>query len=88
MLKIDKETQDRMEAMYPGIGISIQFREQATLPACAYCGSKDTAGVGCGVIGRTINLAAATTKFKLTPNGHAQGRYFCNACGTYFNEVR
>lgn len=88
MLKIDKETLNRMEAKYPGIGESIRSREEATLPACSLCGSQDTATVGCGVIGRTISLSAATAKFKLISNGPALGEYFCNTCDKFFNKNR
>jgi len=55
------------------------------LPQCPRCGSKDTADVQCGIIGRTINIAAATTRFKLIPNGPAPGKYFCNACDEFFD---
>lgn len=85
MLRIDKEALDRLEAKYPGIGASIRAREESALPACSRCGSRETASVGHGVIGRTINLAAATTKFKLIANGPALGKYFCNICGKYFS---
>ena len=50
---------------------------------CARCGSTKTAGVHCGIVGRTINLAAATTKFKLIANGPRPGQYFCNACNEF-----
>ena len=85
MVKVDQETLDWMEKTYPGISESIRFREEATLPVCARCGSEDTASVGCGVIGRTINLALATTKFKLVPNSPSPGKYFCNTCNEFFN---
>ena len=88
MLKIDKETQHWIEAKYPGIEASIRSREEVELPACSHCGSKNTASVACGVIGRTINIAAATTKFKLIPNGSGLGQYFCNTCDKFFNQIR
>jgi len=85
MLKIDKESLAWMEAKYPGIGVSIRAREECVLPACTHCGAEDTASVGCGLIGRTINLAAATTKIKLIPNGTASGKHFCNTCDKFFS---
>lgn len=85
MLKIDKVAMDWMENEYPGIGKSILSREETMLPACARCGSENTASVGCGIVGRTINLAAATTKFKLISNGPKPGEYFCNTCNEFFS---
>lgn len=35
--------------------------------------------------GRTIYVAAATTKFKLIPNGPKPVKYFCNAFDEYFD---
>jgi len=55
------------------------------LPACSRCGSENTADVQCGIIGRTINIAAATTKVKLIPNGPKAGACFCNTCNEFFN---
>ena len=84
MLKVDDETLDKMEAQHPGILEQLSRFENAQLPACALCGSDDTADVQVGIIGRTIYLAGATTKFKLIPNCPKPGTYFCNACGEYF----
>lgn len=85
MLTVNNETLRRMEEQHPGIGETILYFEEATVPACTRCGSSDTANVGCGVVGRTIYIATATTKFKLIPNSPAPGRYFCNACGEFFD---
>ena len=85
MLKIDKETLEQLENKYPGIGESINACEEKTLPVCALCRTENTASVGCGIVGRTINLAAATTKFKLIANGPIPGKYYCNACNEFFN---
>jgi len=85
MLKIDKQGLDRMEEIYPGINLSIQYFEEASLPVCRHCGSTNTANVQCGLIGRTIHIGAATTKFKLIPNGPKPGKYFCNTCNHFFN---
>ena len=85
MLKIANKELDRLEKQYRGIARQIRQFENAVLPQCPRCGSKDTADVQCGIIGRTINIAAATTKFKLIPNGPAPGKYFCNACNEFFD---
>jgi hypothetical protein len=84
MLTIDEKTLNQMEAQHPGIRETIVYFEEATVPACTRCGSSDTATVGCGIVGRTIYIAAATTKFKLIPNGPAPGKYFCNTCSGFF----
>jgi hypothetical protein len=84
MLKVNRETLDHLERDYPGIGETIRHFEEAALPACSRCSSEDTAIVQCGVIGRTISLAAATTKFRLIPNGPAPGKFFCNRCNDFF----
>jgi hypothetical protein len=84
MLKVDEEWIGHSESAYPGIGEQIRSFEEAVLPVCSHCGSDNTANVQCGVIGRTIRLATATTKFKLLANGPKPGQFFCNACGRYF----
>ena len=84
-LKIDKVTLAKMESMHPGIGESIRLHEEMNLPQCHHCGSEDTAKVGVGVVGRSIFLAAATTKFKLIPNLPRLGQYFCNSCEEFFD---
>lgn len=85
MLKIDQKALDRAEGNYPGIRDTILGFEQAPLPVCPRCGSANTADVQCGLIGRTITIAAATTKFKLIPNGPKPGKYFCNECDEFFD---
>jgi hypothetical protein len=85
VLTIDQSQLERLEEKYPGIGEQIRYFEDATYPACSRCGSEDTASVQCGIIGRTINIAAATTKFKLIPNGPAPGKYYCNSCNEFFS---
>jgi len=85
MLTIDKKTFRQLEKQYPGIGETIRGFETATLPNCSRCRSENTAAVGTGLIGRTINIAGATTKFKLIPHGPKPGEYFCNACNEFFN---
>jgi hypothetical protein len=84
MLTTDEKTLDQMEEQHPGIRETILRIEEATMPACVRCGSDDTARVGCGIVGRTIYISAATTKFKLIPSGPAPGRYFCDTCSGFF----
>jgi hypothetical protein len=85
MLKVNKKALNKMESNYPGIGKTITFFERANVPSCPHCGSEDTANVGCGLVGRSIHIAGATTKFKLIPNGPKPGEYFCNPCEKFFN---
>ena len=75
-----------MKAQYPDITEQYLSFDEAELPSCSHCGSKDTASVQVGIIGRTIHLAGASRKFKLVPNGSdKKGKYFCNACGKFFD---
>jgi len=74
----------QLESQYAGITAQIWRFEQADLPACPVCGSTDTASVQIGVIGRTINIGAATTKFHLMLNENDKGIYFCNVCRKQF----
>ncbi len=85
MLKVSIEELNHMESQHPGIIKEIFFFENATLPSCPYCGSKDTADVRVGIIGKTIYIATATTKFTIVANGPKPGNYRCNACKKYFN---
>jgi len=85
MLKISLEEIDDLEQKYEGIKRQILRFENAVLPNCSFCGSTDTADVQVGVIGRTINICGATTKFRLIANGPKPGEYYCNACGKFFN---
>jgi hypothetical protein len=86
MLKVDITALDHMEQQYPGIKEMILKFEAVHLPACVHCASSNTAKVQVGIIGRTITIAAATTKLKLIPNGPRPGDYFCNACKAFFND--
>lgn len=86
MLLVDEQSLREFETDYPGIQRTIHYFEKATLPRCPRCQSHNTADVQVGVIGRTILIAGATSKFKLIPNGPKPGRYFCNACSSYFGE--
>lgn len=84
MLKFAEDTLTHLEKQYPGIRRTILFFENADLPACTHCGSADTAQVLVGIVGRSINIVAATTKAVLLPNGPKPGQYRCNTCGKYF----
>lgn len=88
MLKVSEKSLDQMEAQYPGIKKQILRFENTELPPCSHCGSDDTANVQVGIIGRTINIAGATSKFTLIPNGPKPGKYYCNSCKKYFGEVK
>jgi hypothetical protein len=85
MLKVSQEVLKELEERYPGITDNIMHFENAELPACPNCGSEDTADVQVGIIGRTINIAGATSRFKLIANAPKEGDYFCNHCETFFS---
>ncbi len=53
MLTLDEEVLDNLEHQHPGILKTIQHYENADLPACPQCRSKDTALVSCGIVGRS-----------------------------------
>jgi len=84
MIKITENDIRNMERQHPGITEQIWRFENADLPPCPSCGSTDTASVQVGVIGRTIYLATATTKFFLIPNGPKKGSYYCRSCRQFF----
>lgn len=83
MLKINDARMAELEQTYPGIGESIRRFEASELPNCPHCNSRDTATVICGIVGRTINIAAASTKVKVIPNGPAPGNLYCNSCNSF-----
>ena len=84
-MKIDKATIEKLERRYPGISETIEHYERAPIPPCPSCKSDDTAKVSMGVVGRSVNVAGATTKMKLLSNGPAPGTYFCNRCEQFFS---
>ena len=84
MIKVDQQEIEIMEHRYPGIKEQIEHFEALDLPACPKGGSSDTASVQAGVIGRTVLITAATTKFYLMANYNGKGRYFCNSCRKQF----
>lgn len=87
MLKVDQKTLDEMESQHKGIIEQIMRFENAVLPQCPHCLSENTADVQVGVIGRTIYITTATSKFYLILNGPKPGQYYCNDCKQYFGEV-
>lgn len=88
MIKISQEEIEIMEHRYPGIKEQIQHFEAMDLPACPICGSDDTASVQAGVIGRTVLISAATTKFHLMANYNGKGKFFCNICKKQFRSAK
>jgi|SRR5579884_175441 len=88
MLRIDRQQLDKLERDYLGIRKQILKFDEAELPSCSRCGSDDTATVNIGIIGRTINIAGATSKVKLLPNGPMPGKCFCNACSKFFHSEK
>lgn len=85
MIRKTEEEFKQSESQYPGITEQIWRFEQADLPACPVCGSMDSASVQVGVMGRTINIGAATTKIHLIPNANGKGIYYCNNCKRQFD---
>ena len=84
MIKVSQTTILKMEAQYPGITEQIMHYENEALPICPLCGSENTASVQVGIIGRTIYLATATSKFHLLPNRNEEPEFYCNHCRKYF----
>ena len=85
MLKVAEEWLQRVETLYPGIRKTIDYYEGMDLPPCPACDSPDTASVSAGIVGRSIHVAAATSKMRLLADGHPE-LYYCNTCGTYFSD--
>jgi len=83
MKTMDDDSIRELEEQYPGFRRSLDAYESADLPPCPMCASTTTSRVITGLIGRTINLAAATTKVKLVPNGR-RGDFHCEACDHFF----
>ncbi len=80
-----EEALARLESGYPGILEYIRKIEASVLPVCTNCESEDTAKVNCGLVGYSMSVAGATTKFKLVPNRtDSMGDYFCNECKAFF----
>jgi len=87
MIKVSNESIECMEKSYPGIKEQIYWFDNQKLPPCPLCKSEDTADVQVGIIGRTIYICCATTKFKLMAN-EKPGKFYCNSCYKFFNLER
>src|SRR5262245_45554430 len=83
MLKVDEWWIRQVEEQYPGFRATLEHHESLLMPRCPTCSSDATAKVMCGVVGRTMHLAAATTKVKLVANGRPTD-YFCTSCESLF----
>ena len=84
MLKIDRLKLDKLETGYPGITEEILRFDAAQVPRYVRCGAENTAAVYVGLVGRSINISAATTKFKLIANRPKPDNYFCHDCDQFF----
>lgn len=84
MLKVDEAWLRAAEERYPGFRATLDHYETQALPPCPVCGSAETAKTSTGLVGRSIALAAATTRMKLIPNGHSAG-FHCSACDKFFD---
>ncbi len=84
MLTVSPNELETLEERYPGIAEQIAAFEAKPLRPCPGCASDDTADVQVGVIGRTMAIATATTKYHLVPNS-ATGAFFCNSCKSFFD---
>lgn len=84
MLKVSPADLDQFESQYPGIKGQILLFEAASLPACSACHSIRTAEVQVGISGRTMTIAAATTRVQLVPED-PPGKFFCVDCRRYFD---
>jgi hypothetical protein len=84
MLTISKAQIRAAERRYPGFKDTLDHYEAQSLPSCPLCGSAETASVSTGIIGRTMALAAATTKIKLVPNSQP-ANFYCGACDKFFD---
>jgi len=86
MVKLSRREIDRLEQQYPGFKDTLEYYENLSVPPCPRCASWDTATVSYGLVGRSINMAAATRKMKLVPNVEdRRAPFFCNACQKSFN---
>ena len=83
-IKTSNESLREAEAMYPGFRKNLDYYEALDLPPCPTCNSTNTAKVSAGLVGRSIALAAATTKIKLVPNGHPAD-FHCGDCSRFFD---
>ena len=85
-LQISNEALAKLNQQYDGIHDQIFEFEAMTLPVCSKCGTDNTAVTQVGVIGRTMNIALATSKVKIVANGESrEGQHYCNSCEVFFD---
>jgi len=84
MIKISEDQFKHYEVNYPGITEQILRFDKRVMPPCPFCNSTDTAVVICGIIGRTIHIASATSRVKLLAN-RDQRHFYCHSCKQYFD---
>jgi hypothetical protein len=82
MVTTDPEWLSRAERGYPGFQKALAYYESLRLPVCPRCGGEPSTLIS-GLTGRTIALAAATTRVKLLANRRA-GNFFCSRCDELF----
>jgi hypothetical protein len=88
MLKVDRETLASLDRKHPGFLKRVLQLERAGYPGCPACQSQDTATIHVGIVWLTVNLAAATSRFKLLANSRKSETYYCNACGRDFGTTQ
>lgn len=86
MVRATSEWMRAAEVAYPGLTEHIEALESLTLPGCPKCGSEESARAACGIVGRSITLAAATTKIRLVSTGPPPAKFYCNACAQFFGD--
>ena len=86
MLKIDYKELERLDRYYLGLKDQVIHLEGKDMPAYPHCGSRCTALVGVGVVGRSLQMAVSTTRFRLWANGPRQGKFACASCRCFFDD--
>ena len=84
MIKFSLDQIKNNEKNYEGIASQIMKFDNRVLPPCPFCGSEDTAVVLRAAIGRTIAIAAATTKVTLSLKPDSR-HFYCHACKQQFD---
>jgi|JI6StandDraft_1071083.scaffolds.fasta_scaffold23039_3 hypothetical protein len=87
MLKLTAAALSDLEKHYPGIQAQIASMEDTPSGPCPDCGRVDAARIIIGSTGRTLALAAASSRCHLLPNGtdETQGMaWFCHPCQKAF----
>lgn len=84
MFTITEQHLKRLNGVHPGFAEIARRFDSAHTPACPDCVSDNTTAVHVGAVGRAIELAAATTRFKLLVSGPKPGEWWCNVCERYY----